>query len=267
MHHTKHQYSISPPNQWPIRVHKPAPGTVPLDLYWLPSTKLGITPSTSSVHTQHVAQHHHKKGTIWINHGTHPLCPPICQDVQSPPVETHLQQIKQAWEEAMEALQRAADVQAPAHFKPYQTGDLVWLEGHNLNATHSSSKLAPRHYGPFPITCVISHTSDQLKLPPQWKIHNVFHATLLTLYKEMSLNGQCYQEPTPDLIDGQPEWEVKSILQVRKCCNQLQFLIWWKGFSEAHDSWEPASNVWANELGPPKWHCSTWLPANPKKYI
>lgn len=125
----------------------------------------------------------------------------------------------------MEALQRAADVQAPAHFKPYQTGDLVWLEGHNLNATHSSSKLAPRHYGPFPITCVISHTSDQLKLPPQWKIHNVFHATLLTLYKEMSLNGQCYQEPTPDLIDGQPEWEVESILQVRKCCNQLQFLI------------------------------------------
>lgn len=26
----------------------------------------------------------------------HILCPPICQDVQSPPVETHLQQIKQA---------------------------------------------------------------------------------------------------------------------------------------------------------------------------
>ena len=30
--------------------------------------------------------------------------------------------------------------------------------------------------------------------------------------------------------------------------NQLQFLIHWKGFSEAHDSWEPAKDVHADEL-------------------
>ena len=94
----------------------------------------------------------------------------------------------------------------------------------------------------------MSRTSYQLKLPPQWKIHDVFHATLLTPYKETTLNGQSYQEPVPDLVDGQPEWEVESILKVRRWHNQLQFLVWWKGFSEAHDSWEPAKDVHADEL-------------------
>ena len=136
----------------------------------------------------------------------------------------------------------------PTGFKPYQTGDKVWLEGCNLHTTHPSSKLAPRRYGPFTVTRAVSRTSYQLKLPPQWKLHDIFHATLLTPYKETTLNGQSYQEPTPDLIDGQPEWEVESVLKVRRRRNQLQFLIRWKGFSEAHDSWEPARNIHADEL-------------------
>ena len=117
-----------------------------------------------------------------------------------------------------------------------------------LSTTHPSSKLAPRRYGPFPITRVVSRTSYQLKLPPQWKIHDVFHATLLTPYKETALNGKSYQEPAPDLINGQLEWEVESILKVRRRRNQLQYLVRWKGFSEVHDSWEPAKDVHADEL-------------------
>ena len=127
-------------------------------------------------------------------------------------------------------------------------GDKVWLKGRNLTTTHPTAKLAPRHYGPFPITRVISRTSYQLALPPQWKIHNVFHATLLTPYKETTLNGSRNQEPAPELINGQPEWEVEQILRVRRYQRQVQYLIRWKGFSEAHDSWEPASNVHADEL-------------------
>ena len=166
---------------------------------------------------------------------------------KSPSVEARLQQLKQACKGAKEALQKATNMTLPTCFEPYQTGDQVWLEGHNLHTTHPSSKLAPKHYGPFTITRVVSRTSYQLKLPPQWKLHDVFHATLLTLYKETTLNGQSYQEPTPDLIDGQPEWEVELILKVRRWRNQLQFLIRWKGFSEAHDSWELAKNIHADE--------------------
>ena len=146
------------------------------------------------------------------------------------------------------ALQKATDITLPTRFEPYQVGDQVWLEGRNLHTTHPSAKLAPRRYGPFSITRVVSRTSYQLKLPPQWKLHDVFHATLLTPYKQTTLNGQSYQEPAPELIDGQPEWEVELILKVRRQRNQLQFLVRWKGFSEAHDSWEPAKNIHADEL-------------------
>ena len=31
----------------------------------------------------------------------------------------------------------------------------------------------------------------------------------------MALNGHQNQEPAPELIDGQPEWEVEQILRVR----------------------------------------------------
>ena len=156
--------------------------------------------------------------------------------------------MKQARQDAKEALKRAADLEIPTRFEPYQLGDKVWLEGHNLTTTHPTAKLAPRRYGPFMITHVISRTSYQLKLPSQWKIHNVFHATLLTPYKEMTLNGSHNQEPALELINGQPEWEVEQILCVRRYQCQVQYLIRWKGFSEAHDSWEPAANVHADKL-------------------
>lgn len=148
------------------------------------------------------------------------------QPFKSPILEQHLLSLSQAKCEAAEVLRKAADLQLPSQFEPYQTGDKVWLKGCNLTTTtHPTAKLAPRCYGPFTIPHVISQTTYQPKLPPQWKIHNIFHATLLTCYKEMALNGSHYQEPAPELIDGQPEWEVEYIMRVRKRCNQLQYLL------------------------------------------
>ena len=119
-----------------------------------------------------------KKAPFKLILGYIPKIHQAARPFKSPTVEARFQQIKQAREEAREALQTATNMILPTRFKPYQKGDKVWLEGRNLHTTHPSSKLAPRRYGPFIITRVVSHTSYQLKLPPQWKLHDVFHATL-----------------------------------------------------------------------------------------
>ena len=50
-------------------------------------------------------------------------------------------------------------------------------------------------------------------------------------------------EPPPDLIEGVAEWEVEKILDMRTQRSQNQYLIWWKRYSSAHDSWEPWENI------------------------
>ena len=89
-----------------------------------------------------------------------------------------------------------------------------------------------------------------MELPPQWKIHNVFHTSLLSPYHETTIHGPNYHEPPPDVIDGEREWEVKEIVGSRRYgwWKKLQYLIRWEGYSAAHDSWEPAEGIHAPGL-------------------
>jgi len=130
-------------------------------------------------------------------------------------------------------------------FKPYQIHDKVWLEATNLITMHPTSKLLPKWYGPFKIINVISKVVYQLELPPQWKIHNMFHTSLLSPYHEMPTHRPNYHKPPPDVINGEKEWEVKEIVGSRRYgrWKKLQYLIRCEGYSAAHNSWEPAEGI------------------------
>ena len=62
-------------------------------------------------------------------------------------------------------------------------------------------------------------------------------------YHETKEHGCNFLEPAPELIEGQPEWEVEEILNSRRYRHKLQYLIKWKGNSDTHNSWEPKENV------------------------
>jgi Chromo (CHRromatin Organisation MOdifier) domain len=153
--------------------------------------------------------------------------------------------LKEARERTQDAIRKAQELwlkrrqrkKGQRHFYPFEKGQQVLLEETNLKTIYPSAKLGPKRYGPFPIIDVISPVVYRLQLPPHWRIHNVFHASLLTPYKEMEEHGRNFTEPPPDLMEGEPEYEVEQIIDARKKgkAERLEYLLRWKGYSPAHD--------------------------------
>ena len=151
---------------------------------------------------------------LWMGHI--PQAHQVVKDCRVPDLEEQLRMLEGIREEAALAMQQAQESWIkPTKYRSYQKGERVWLEGTHLHTTHPTKKLGPKRYGPFTILEVVGHVIFRLELPAHWKIHPVFHAKLLHPYKETKEHGENFTEPPPDLIDGEPEWEVEQILDMR----------------------------------------------------
>ena len=80
---------------------------------------------------------------------------------------------------------------------------------------------------------VHSKSAYELKLPPYWKIHPVFHVELLSTYHTNDQYGQAKTTPPPQLINGQLEYEVERVLKHQKSHRHTKYLVQWKGYSLA----------------------------------
>ncbi len=133
-----------------------------------------------------------------------------------PAVNSRLTQTRAMRQAAQQAITHAQQITIRVtKYKPFEEGQKVWLEVTHLKTMHPTAKLSPRRYGPFKITKKLSHVVYQLSILQQWKIHDVFHAALLTPYKETEEHGPNYHKPPPDVIKGEPEWEVEQITGAR----------------------------------------------------
>src|SRR5713101_7336623 len=189
---------------------QPRTGTVPSSFLQYASIRLGFPPSLCGIRSQLPHPLNNRTHPIRSTHGLHPSFP-------------------------------SHSVQFP--IDPYHVGDQVWLEGKNLRTSFPSYKLTPRRHGPFTITSIIQGTSCRLDLPPSWKIHPVFHASLLSPYRETSAHGPNFTRPPPELIDGDAHYEVEEILDSRFFRNRLQYLVKWVGYPDSENLWLAASEL------------------------
>jgi Chromo (CHRromatin Organisation MOdifier) domain len=122
-------------------------------------------------------------------------------------------------------------------FIPFEKNQRVWLDMRNLKISHHK-KIAPKRERPFKIDEVLGPVTYRLKLPESWRIHNVFHATLLRPYIENKVYGNNYPRPLPELLEGEEVYEVKTILKHRRRGGGYQYYVKWKGYPITEATWE-----------------------------
>jgi hypothetical protein len=65
----------------------------------------------------------------------------------------------------------------------------------------------------------------KLDIPPRWKIHPVFHAKLLSPFKENDIHGPNFIRPPADLMEEEEEFEVEAIVGHKPRNNPTKFLV------------------------------------------
>ena len=153
-----------------------------------------------------------------------------------------MKQLRKNREEALAAheLARMRMIeQRKSKFTPFQKGEKVWLDSRNLKTLYHK-KMAPKGEGPFEITDMLGPLTYRLKLPETWRIHNVFHASLLWQYRENDVYGANYDWPPAELNDeGQEVYNIETILKHQKRGRGYQYYVKWEGYPVTEASWEP----------------------------
>ena len=142
----------------------------------------------------------------------------------------------------------------------YAPAELVWLSTKNIRfKAGGTPKFSPRYIGPFKIIDVIGPTDPvthlptvvtacKLALPPKFKIHPVFHVSLLKHYKP---DGKPIEHPPMEFdTEGLPVFEAAALVNEKTTKEHGQVITWflvrWKNYSPDHDTWEKEEDI----LGP-----------------
>jgi len=136
----------------------------------------------------------------------------------------------------------------PLRTKPpeYQIGDLVMLNGRNIKTRRPSRKLDHKNHGPFQVEKIVSPLAVRITLPRKWKIHNVFHVSLLEPYR----TSEHRVPPDPskilreaDDIEQNEEYDVDKVLVSTRKGRHVLYLVKWLDYPDRKD-WteEPYDN-------------------------
>lgn len=183
-----------------------------------------------------------KKSPFYLMMGYEPRDIPLIYDKSDVmTADDRMKQLTKARDEALAAHELARQTMANRSrrgFTPFQVGDKVWLESRNLNIRYESRKLAPKREGPFAIKKVLGPVTYMLDLPQHWKIHPVFHASLLSPYSENPAHGPNYIRPPPDLISGEEQYELEAIVTHKRAGSGYKYLIKWSGYPSSENTWQ-----------------------------
>ena len=152
-----------------------------------------------------------------------------------------------------ENLHHAQELQKRAHDKgvkpkSYAPGTKVWLNSKYIK-TKQNRKLETKFFGPFQMLYPVDKQAYKLELPKKWRIHNVFHMSLLE--KDTTRKERVEKIPELDVGDNSEEYEVEAIWDSALYAIKsklghlpgLYYLVAWKGYLKEKNIWEPVLAV------------------------
>ena len=180
--------------------------TVELVINSLPNSSTGFTP-------------------FYISYGYEPVTPIQLlrgdEIASTESVDAFTKRTTSDWKLARENLDRSVRLQQKYYDKrhrdaKYKVGNLVLLSTRNLRMKDTPSKLQKRFVGPFRVLETIGEQAYKLALPEDWKIHPVFHVSLLRDWNatDVQEDRPVSQDDTPEVEE--PYWEVEKIEKDQK---------------------------------------------------
>ena len=130
---------------------------------------------------------------FFLNYGQHPLTPVTRATENIVPSATafvhglqdHIKAAKLCLKQAQDRQKAYADTKR--RDVSFQVGDKVLLSTRNIQLKKNKDmvrKLMPKWVGPFPVSKLVGKVAAELELPPNLRIHPVFHVSLLKPYQE-----------------------------------------------------------------------------------
>ena len=125
----------------------------------------------------------------------------------------------------------------------------MWLSTRDIRMRLPSRKLSPRFIGPFVIISQVNNVSFKLELPPHYRIHPVFHVSLLKPYHPPITSLPSSSQPAVDvpplplLLEEGPVYAIREILDSRRRRGRLEYLIDWEGYGPEERAWVPRDDI------------------------
>jgi hypothetical protein len=198
---------------------------------------------------------------FYANYGQHPNSLWGLEEIKGDrPTASHfVEWIRSVHDTCKQALKDTRERMGRYHDKnrqdapPFKLNDLVLLDLRNIKTTRPAKKFDNKYQGPFKIIKVLSRTAYRLELPKRWKIHNVFHVSLLEPYHTPSLpnreapNTQQVLEEAGEVV---PEGEYSddfaplAIRDIVRMGKKTLYLVEWENEPKPEDwTLEPLDHV------------------------
>lgn len=132
--------------------------------------------------------------------------------------------------------------------RQFEEGDNVFLKVQafrQLSLKHNRDhKFSARYYGPYKILKKIGQVAYRLELPPDAKIHNIFHVSLLKKHIGSKHPASATLPPlTPDSTTPKPEAILDRRLLKKHNTAGVALLIKWKNRLPEDATWEDFDEI------------------------